>query len=73
MSTNRRQFLQTSGGLALTGLIGGSTLAAAASEAVSPKAQSEPCKAASLEGWLLETGRREIADNVYHAVADGKC
>lgn len=74
MSTNRREFLQRTGGLALTGLIGGSSLAAAATEAASAKPQAEPCKAAaSLESWLLETGRRELADNVYHAVSEGKC
>jgi hypothetical protein len=73
MSTNRREFLQRSGGLALTGLIGGSGIAAAATQAVSDKPQA-PCKAAaSLEGWLLETGRRDLPDDVYHAVSDGKC
>jgi hypothetical protein len=52
MTTNRREFLQRSGGLALTGLSGGTGIASAATPAVSQKPQSPSKATASHEGWL---------------------
>jgi hypothetical protein len=75
MSTNRREFLKRSGGLAVTGWVGASGLAAATGLA-SPKPQASTAGTArpsSVESWLLETGRHELDDAVYHAVADGRC
>lgn len=73
MSTNRREFLKRSGGLALAGLAGASGLAAAAEATTTPNSAASPSRGAgSVEGWLLETGRNQIDDDVYRAVADGK-
>jgi hypothetical protein len=73
MSTNRREFLQRSGGLALTGFIGASGIAAASNEIIQGKPGAAPAKSGSVESWLLETGRSHVDDSVYHAVCDGKC
>jgi hypothetical protein len=72
MSTNRREFLKHTGSLALTGLVGTSGLAAAA--ATTPTTPAAPASrgADSIERWLLETGRPELGEDVYRAVADGK-
>ena len=73
MSTNRREFLKRSGGLALAGFAGASGLAAAAEATAAPSSAAPPSRGAdSVERWLLETGRHEIDDEVYRAVADGK-
>jgi hypothetical protein len=74
MSTNRRDFLKRSGGLALTGWVGASGLAAAAEAATTPKPTAAPASrgADSVERWLLETGRHRLDDDVYRAVAAGK-
>jgi anaerobic selenocysteine-containing dehydrogenase len=73
MSTNRRDFLKRSGGLALAGWAGASGLAAVAEATVTPLPAAPPSPGAgSVERWLLETGRREIDDDVYSAVANGK-
>jgi hypothetical protein len=73
MSTNRREFLKRSGGLALTGLAGASGLAAVAEAAIPPHSAAPPSRGAgSVERWLLETGRHAIDDDVYRAVAGGK-
>jgi hypothetical protein len=72
MSTNRREFLKKSG-LALAGLAGASGLTAAAEAAATPPPAAPPIHGAgSVERWLLETGRNQIDDDVYRAVADGK-
>jgi hypothetical protein len=73
MSTNRREFLQRSGGLALTGFIGASGIAAASADIIQGKPEDGAGKPASVESWLLETGRGHVDDSVYHAVCDGKC
>ncbi len=73
MSTNRREFLKRSSGLALAGLAGASGLAAAVEATTTPIPAAPPSHGAgSVERWLLETGRHEIDDGLYHAVADGK-
>jgi len=74
MSTNRREFLKRSGGLAVTGWVGASGLAAAAGAATPPKptAASASHGADSVERWLLETGRHRLDEEVYRAVAAGK-
>lgn len=73
MSTNRREFLKGSGGLALAAWAGASSLAVAA-EATTLSRSAAPASpgAASIERWLLETGRHKIDDGIYRAVADGK-
>lgn len=72
MSTNRREFLKRSGGLALAGLAGASGVAAAVEATTTLPAAPSSRDAGSVESWLLETGRREIDDDLYRAVADGK-
>lgn len=74
MSTNRREFLKRSGGLALAGWAGASGLAAAAEAATTNPTSTAPSSrsAGSVERWLLETGRNKIDDDIYNAVADGK-
>lgn len=73
MSTNRREFLKRSGGLALAGWAGASGLAAATEATATPNSAAPASRGAdSVERWLLETGRHEIDDEVYRAVADGK-
>ena len=73
MSTNRREFLKWTGGLALAGWAGATGLASAA-EAAAPQPATAPASsdAGSLERWLLETGRHQIDADVYRAVAGGK-
>lgn len=72
MSTNRREFLKRSSGLALAGLAGASGLASAV-EAATPNPESPTSPGAnSVERWLLETGRREIDGSLYRDVAAGK-
>lgn len=72
MSTNRRDFLKRSG-LALAGLAGASGLTTAAEAMTPPPPAAPPSPGAdSVERWLLETGRNQIDDDVYRAVADGK-
>lgn len=73
MSTNRREFLKRSGGLALAGWAGASGVAAAveATTTLTPAAPSSR-GAGSVERWLLETGRHEIGDDLYRTIADGK-
>ena len=74
MSTNRRDFLKRSGGLAVAGWVGASGLAAATEAAIPAKAVAPQSSGMDgVERWLLETGRRELDQDVYHAVADGKC
>jgi len=72
MSTNRREFLKRSGGLALAGWAGASGVAAAVEATTTLPAAPPGRDAASVERWLLETGRREIDGDLYRAVADGK-
>lgn len=75
MSTNRREFLKWTGGLALAGWAGATGLATAA-EAASPlsaaAASGNAGDIGSLERWLLETGRHQIDGDIYRAVAGGK-
>lgn len=70
MSTNRREFLKRSGGLALAGWAGASGLAAVEATTTSNPAAPASRGAGSVERWLLETGRHEIDDDVYRAVTD---
>lgn len=73
MSTNRREFLKRSGGLALFGLAGASGVAAAVEATTTPLPAAPASRGAdSVERWLLETGRQQIDDDLYRAVADGK-
>jgi hypothetical protein len=73
MSTNRREFLKRTGGLALTGWVGSSGLAAAAAVATNPAPAAPASRGvASIERWLLETGRPTLGEDIYRAVADGK-
>lgn len=73
MSTNRREFLKWTGGLALAGWAGATGLAAAAeATALQPSAAPASADASSIERWLLETGRHQIDADVYRAVAGGK-
>ena len=71
MSTNRREFLKRSGGLALTSFVGASGLAVAAEATTTPKPASPVSSVAnSTEGWLLETGRKDLGEDIYRVVAD---
>jgi len=73
MSTNRREFLKRSGGLALAGWAGASGLAAVAEATTTPTSAAPLSRGAgSVERWLLETGRHKIDGDVYRIVADGK-
>lgn len=72
MSTNRREFLKRSGGLALAGWAGASGVAAAVEATTALPAAPSSRDAGSVESWLLETGRRELDGDLYRAVADGK-
>lgn len=73
MSTNRREFLKRSGGLAVAGLAGASGLAAAVEATATPGPAAPASRGdGSVERWLLETGRHEIDGDLYRAVADGK-
>jgi hypothetical protein len=73
MSTNRREFLKWTGGLALAGWAGATGLVSGA-EAAAPQPAAAPASsdASSIERWLLETGRHQIDADVYRAVAAGK-
>jgi hypothetical protein len=73
MSTNRREFLKWTGGLALAGWAGATGLASTA-EAAAPLSTTAAASgdAGSLERWLLETGRNQIDGDIYRAVAGGK-
>lgn len=73
MSTNRREFLKRTGGLALAGLAGASGVAAAVEATTTPMPTAPSSRGdGSVERWLLETGRHQIDDDLYRAVADGK-
>lgn len=73
MSTNRREFLKRSGGFALAGWVGASGVAAAVEATTTPAPAAPPSRdAGSVERWLLETGRNQIDDDLYRAVANGK-
>jgi len=74
MSTNRREFLKRSGGLALAGWAGASGLANPVEAATATPGPAAPTSrdAGSVERWLLETGRPQLDNDLYHAVADGK-
>lgn len=74
MSTNRREFLKWTGGLALAGWAGAVGLGSTAAEAAAsqPSAAPPSADASSIERWLLETGRHQIDADVYRAVAAGK-
>lgn len=73
MSTNRREFLKRSGGIALAGWAGASGVAAAVEATTTPQPAAPSSRgAAPVERWLLETGRREIDNDLYSAIADGK-
>lgn len=73
MSTNRREFLKRSGGLALLGLAGASGVASAVETTTTPTPAAPSGRdTGSVERWLLETGRNQIDDDLYRAVANGK-
>jgi hypothetical protein len=73
MSTNRREFLKRTGGLALAGFAGVSGVAAAVEATTTPTPAAPASRGAgSVERWLLETGRHNIDDDLYRAVAEGK-
>jgi hypothetical protein len=73
MSTNRREFLKRSGGLALFGWVGASGVAAAVEATATPIPAAPASRdTGSVERWLLETGRHQIDDDLYRAVANGK-
>ena len=73
MSTNRREFLKRTGGLALAGLAGASGVAAAVESTTTTPMPAAPSSrgTGSMERWLLETGRHQIDDDLYRAVANG--
>lgn len=71
MSTNRREFLKWTGGLALAGWAGATGLGSTAEAAPLPTPAPASGGAGSLERWLLETGRHQIDADVYRALAAG--
>lgn len=71
MSTNRREFLKRTGGLALTGWVGSSGLAAAVATTPAPAVPASQ-GLESIERWLLETGRPTLGEDIYRAVGEGK-